>query len=139
MPTIVHFDGPADDLFRARKYHSELCGWNLYTAPGFPDFFLMETSGLDRKSSNGGGTGKRGSPDKRIRIDIGIPDIDEYKERGRELDGTGVVPEMSVPAFGYPAICMDTEVYLFGLLQVNAGPAQIIRSNHGGRIGKCEG
>ncbi|MDD1708863.1 MAG: hypothetical protein LUQ33_06820 [Methanoregulaceae archaeon] len=67
----------------------------------------METSGLDGKCSNDGGMEKRVSPDKRIMIDIDIPDIDEYKGRGIELDGTVVIPEMSVPAFGYHTICMD--------------------------------
>lgn len=29
MPTIVHFDIPADDVERAKKFYSDLFGWKI--------------------------------------------------------------------------------------------------------------
>ena len=34
MPTIVHFDMPADDIERAKKFYSELFGWKIERMPG---------------------------------------------------------------------------------------------------------
>ena len=34
MPTIVHFEIPADDVDRAKKFYSELFGWKMEKWPG---------------------------------------------------------------------------------------------------------
>jgi hypothetical protein len=117
MPTIVHFDVPADDLTRARKFYSELFGWNFIAPPGFPDYYLIETTGLDGRPATGGGMGKRGNPAQRMMNYIGIPEINEYVSRVKHLGGSVVLPRSTVPGFGYLAICTDTEGNPFGLWQ----------------------
>ncbi|MDD1705689.1 MAG: VOC family protein [Methanoregulaceae archaeon] len=121
MPTIVHFDVPADDPSRAREFYSGLFLWNFIAPPGFPDYYLIETQGLDGTPSIGGGLGKRRSPDQRILNYLGIPAIDDYAARVKQLGGFVVVPKMSVPGFGYLAICSDTEGNLSGLWQDDPG------------------
>ncbi len=117
MPTIVHFDVPADDVERARKFYAELFDWKFFAPPGFPDFYLVETTDQDGRSSLGGGLGKRGSPDQGIMNYIGVPSIEEYGERIRLLGGRVLVPKMTVPGFGFMAVCTDTEGNRFGLWQ----------------------
>jgi hypothetical protein len=122
MPTIVHFDVPADDLtragkLRAGKFYSELFGWNFIAPPGFPDYYLMETTGLDGRPATGGGMGKRGNPDQRMMNYIGIPEINEYVSRVKQLGGSVVLPGTTVPGFGYIAICTNTEGNPFRLWQ----------------------
>ena len=34
MPTIVHFEIPADDVERSRKFYSDLFGWKIEKFPG---------------------------------------------------------------------------------------------------------
>jgi uncharacterized protein len=34
MPTIVHFEIPADDEERSKKFHSDLFGWKIEKWPG---------------------------------------------------------------------------------------------------------
>ena len=34
MPTIVHFDIPADDVGRSRKFYTDLFGWKIEKWPG---------------------------------------------------------------------------------------------------------
>ncbi len=34
MPTIVHFEIPADDVDRAKKFYSDLFGWKMERWPG---------------------------------------------------------------------------------------------------------
>jgi len=121
MPTIVHFDLPGEDLLRAKKFYSELFGWKLIAPPGFPDYYLIETTDLEGKPATGGGIGKRGSPDQRIMKYIGIPSIDEYSAKVKHLGGSLVLPKMAVPGFGFLAICTDTEGNTFGLWQEDPG------------------
>jgi uncharacterized protein len=33
MPTIVHFDIPADDVERAKKFYTDLFGWKIEKWP----------------------------------------------------------------------------------------------------------
>jgi len=34
MPTIVHFEIPADDVERSKKFYSDLFGWKIEKWPG---------------------------------------------------------------------------------------------------------
>jgi len=120
MPTIVHFDLPAEDLVRAKKFYTELFGWKFVAPPGFPDYYLIETTGLDGKQATGGGMGKRGSPEQRIMNYMGVPSVDDYSARVKQLGGSVVLPKMAVPGFGYLAVCTDTEGNTFGLWQEDA-------------------
>jgi predicted enzyme related to lactoylglutathione lyase len=117
MPTIVHFDLPADDLPRAKKFYAELFGWNFVAPPGFQDFYLIETADLGGKPALGGGMGKRGSPDQRIMNYIGVTSIEEYCKKIERLGGKVIITKMIVPKFGFMAVCRDTEDNSFGLWQ----------------------
>lgn len=121
MPTIVHFDLPADDTERAKKFYSKLFGWNFVAPAGFSDFYLIETTDLEGKPALGGGMGKRGSPDQRIMNYIGVPSLEEYCRKVEQLGGKVIIPKMTVPKFGCMAVCRDTESNLFGLWQDDPG------------------
>jgi predicted enzyme related to lactoylglutathione lyase len=117
MPTIVHFDVPADDPGRARQFYSDLFGWKFQAPPGFSDYYIVETKDLEGGPGIGGGLGKRGSPDQHIMNYIGVPSVDEYLEKVKSLGGSVILQKMPVPGFGHLAICMDTEGNPFGLWQ----------------------
>jgi predicted enzyme related to lactoylglutathione lyase len=114
MPTIVHFDIPADDLERARNFYKSLFGWKIEQPPGFP-YYLIETSALEGKPGVGGGMGQRQQPDEQIKQFFGVESIDTYMEKVEALGGSIVAPRMTVPGWGYLAVCRDTEQNLFGL------------------------
>ena len=123
MPTIVHFDIASDNPQRARQFYESLFGWNFQSPPGMTDYYLFETENLDGNKSVGGGLGKRGDPSQKITAYIGVDAIDEYSRKVEELGGKVVQSKMSVPGWGYLAICIDTEGNTFGLWQddKNAG------------------
>lgn len=77
MPTIVHFDLPADDPGRARQFYSDLFGWKFEAPPGFSDYYMVETGDLEGRPGIGDGLGKRESPEQRIMNYIGVPSVDE--------------------------------------------------------------
>lgn len=116
MATIVHFDVPADEPERAKKFYGDLFGWKFNSIPGM-DFHFIETSSADGKIGVPGGLTKRMGPGPGIMNYIGVDSLDEQMKKVEGLGGKVIRPKMAVPGFGYLAICQDTEGNLFGLWQ----------------------
>ncbi|HDS45887.1 MAG TPA: VOC family protein [Methanomicrobia archaeon] len=114
MPTIVHFDIPADDPERAKKFYEELFGWKIEQTPGFP-YYLIETTDLEGNPGVGGGMGPRQKPNEQITQFFGVESIAASVKKVEALGGSVVAPRMPVPGWGYLAVCRDTEQNLFGL------------------------
>ncbi|AAM29928.1 VOC family protein [Methanosarcina mazei] len=117
MPTIVHFDIPADDSERAKNFYSRLFGWKFEKPLETMDYYLIETEGPEGESGLGGGLRKREGADQRIMNYIGVPSVDEYLEKVEKLGGRVLMPKIAIPGWGHLAICMDTENNAFGLWQ----------------------
>jgi predicted enzyme related to lactoylglutathione lyase len=116
MPTIAHFDLPADELGRAKKFYEKLFGWKFTSVPGMPmPYYLIETKDLKGKASVGGGLGPRGAPDQKIVNYIGVKSVEEDMAKVKKLGGKIIMPKAPVPGWGYLAICTDTEGNTFGL------------------------
>src|SRR5512137_2720012 len=107
MPSIVHFEIPADDLKRAKEFYSNLFGWKIESMSGM-DYMMIDTFGP------GGGMMKRMHPDQQITDYFGVPSIDEYAAKVEKLGGKVIVPKMAVPGMGYFVLCLDTEKNVFG-------------------------
>ena len=117
MPTVVHFDIAADDPERAKQFYEGLFGWKMEKPPGMTDYYLVETENLNGERGVGGGLGKRGEPGQRITSYFGVSSVDEYCVRIEKLGGKVLRPKMTVPGWGYLAVCIDTEGNMFGLWQ----------------------
>jgi predicted enzyme related to lactoylglutathione lyase len=119
MPTIVHFDLPADDPERARAFYEELFNWRFEFLPTPMPYYLIETTDLNGNPGIGGGMAKRGAPEQVISNYIGVESIDECIEKVVKLGGKIFLPKTPVPAWGYLAVCLDTENNTFGLWEEN--------------------
>lgn len=115
MPTIVHFDIPADDPERAKSFYARLFGWKFEKPVETMEYYLVETEDLEGKSGVGGGLGKRGTADQRMVNYIGVSSMNEYLLKVEEFGGKVLMPKTAVPGWGYLALCMDTENNTFGL------------------------
>ena len=117
MPTIVHFEIPVDDIQRARKFYSELFGWEIKDS-GMPgtEYFSVMTTG---ENPVHGGMMKRQQPQQQISPYIDIPSVDDYEAKIKELGGTILMAKSPVPGMGYFAMCMDTEGNVFGIWEEN--------------------
>jgi predicted enzyme related to lactoylglutathione lyase len=120
MPAIVHFDVPADDPERAKKFYAALLGWKFESFPEM-QYNLISTTNLDGTPGVGGGLGKRMDPSQRIMNYFGVASIDAAMKDVARLGGRLISPKMAVPGMGYLANCMDTEGNAFGLWEENAG------------------
>ena len=123
-PTIVHFEIPADDVERARKFYSTLFGWKIERAEvkvdgDTMDYWMISTSGdNNEKSSLGGGLMKRKDPQQPNLNYLGVPSIDEYSKKVENLGGKVLMPKTKVEGYGFFAVCSDTENNSFALWEI---------------------
>jgi uncharacterized protein len=114
MPTIVHFDVPAEDIERAKKFYSALLGWKFESFPKM-QYNLITTTNLDGTLGVGGGMGKRMEPSQRMMNYFGVSSIDAAMKQVKNLGGSILSKKMAVPQMGYLVNCVDTEGNAFGL------------------------
>ena len=122
MPTIVHFEVPADDVERSRKFYSDLFGWKIEKWPGMEsgmDYWIINTTDNEGGKAVGGGMMKRQNPQQGITNFIDVTSVDEYSAKVQSLGGKIVAPKQAVPTMGFFAVCLDTENNTFGIWETN--------------------
>ena len=118
MPTIVHFEVPADDVERSRKFYSDLFGWKMEKWPGMESgmyYWIINTTDNEGGKAVGGGMMKRQNPQQGITNFIDVTSVDEYSAKVQSLGGKIVAPKQAVPTMGFFAVCMDTEKNVFAV------------------------
>jgi uncharacterized protein len=118
MPSIVHFEIPADDIERARKFYGDLFGWKIEKA-GPMDYWMINTKQSETDPGIDGGLMPRQSPQQTPVNYIDVPSVDEYTAKVESLGGKVGMPKTAVPQIGYFAICLDTENNPFGIWEDN--------------------
>jgi predicted enzyme related to lactoylglutathione lyase len=112
---ITHIEFPADDLSRARRFYSELFGWELGEMPEFPDYLLFRFDGIE---ASGGAIGLRGkTTGEQLRVYIEVDDIDDVLARVPDLDGVVVTPRTEIQGQGWYAVIIDSEGSELGLFE----------------------
>jgi uncharacterized protein len=134
MPTIVHFEIPANDIGRAKKFYNDLFGWKIEKWPGTEDnssqltspvtgqsieYWMVITTDDKGNKALGGGMMKRQMPEHQVTNYIGVESVDEYSSKVKELAGKVVAPKHAVPEMGYFALCIDTENNSFAIWESN--------------------
>ncbi|HOT93641.1 MAG TPA: VOC family protein [Methanoregulaceae archaeon] len=121
MPTIVHFDLPADDIGRAQSFYASLFGWTFERYAGPIEYYAIGTTNDDGTPGIGGGMGPRGAPGQQMMNYIGVPSVADYLARVEGLGGAVLLPRTTIPSIGYLAVCRDTEGNAFGLFEEDPG------------------
>ena len=122
MATIVHFEIPADDVERAKKFYGELFGWKIekFTGPTPMEYWMIMTGKEEGKMGIDGGMMQRQHPQQQTIVYIDVPSVDEYLGKVKILGGQVVFPRTAIPGMGYFAVCLDPENNGFGLWENNA-------------------
>ena len=123
MKKVVHFEIPADDLERAKKFYS-IFDWQLQDWP-MPDgsvYVGATTSETDTTTYQpkepgaiNGGIVLRDQYSKTPSITINVPSADEYIEKVKAAGGSVVKTKELIEGMGYYAYVSDTEGNLLGL------------------------
>jgi len=120
--TIVHFEIPADDVEKLRKFYSELFGWKVEKMPGPMDYWTIETVPVDEKGMPirhgvNGGMMKRQQPEHKPVNYIAVESVDEYAKKIKTLGGKVLVPKMEIPGIGWWALALDPEGNQFAIFE----------------------
>jgi predicted enzyme related to lactoylglutathione lyase len=121
MPTIQHFEIPADDVDRAQKFYKNIFGWDMQkkSNPENPekDYWHFETKDDDGNKGIGGGMMKRQSPHHTVTNYVTVSSIDEYSTKLENAGGKVIIPKTEIPDMGFYLIFLDTENNMFGLFE----------------------
>jgi predicted enzyme related to lactoylglutathione lyase len=124
--TIVHFEIPANDIEKLKKFYQTLFGWKFQKYPGPTTYYLVETVPVDDKMNpvragvNGGLYCKKDAQDPVNVMQmnyIGVESIEEYSTKIEKLGGKIKFPKMEIPGLGWWALAIDPEGNTFGLLE----------------------
>jgi predicted enzyme related to lactoylglutathione lyase len=121
MYPAIHFEMPAKDNDRVRKFYESVFGWQItQLSPDMEDFLLAFTTETDerdrmpkRLGAINGGFYKRTKADQQTKITILVDDIREVLKRIKAAGGKLVEGDQGeldeVPGVGLFATFMDTE------------------------------
>ncbi len=125
--TIVHFEIPANDIEKLRKFYGDLFGWRIEKYPGPTVYYMLETVPVDEKTMmpirlgvNGGLYVKKDAamPELAKPINyISVESVEEYSKKVEALGGKIVVPKMEITGLGWWALALDPEGNAFGMLE----------------------
>jgi hypothetical protein len=122
LPSVVHFEIPADDVERAKKFYSGLFGWKIERWEGLKnDYWLIDSSDSMNKATISGGIIKRQAPGHPFMNYIGVDSIDASLEKAVKLGGKVALPKQVVPGVGAFAAFIDSENNIIGLHQMEKG------------------
>ncbi|VXB71445.1 Glyoxalase [Arthrobacter sp. 9AX] len=121
MGGVVHFEIPADDQERAKKFYQEALGWRIDPVPGM-DYNMVVTTPMDESTGqptqpgaiNGGMMARDGQITNPV-ITVDVPDIDATLRTVEQLGGSVVMPKNEIPGMGFFAYFKDPENNVMGL------------------------
>ena len=111
--SIVHFEIPADDVERAKKFYQEALGWKI-SDPWNMMYWLVETKEKGGEGINGG-LMKRMHPNHPFMNYIAVDSIDEALQKVEAAGGKVALPKKEIaPGMGRIAAFTDTEGNVLG-------------------------
>lgn len=124
MKKVVHFEIPADNIDRAKKFYGEIFGWQLQDWPMADGSVYVgaRTVAVDEQTfmpkepgAINGGIVKRDQYVKTPQVTVNVPSIDEYLEKIKAAGGSVIKPKQNIEGMGYYAYAADSEGNLLGL------------------------
>jgi predicted enzyme related to lactoylglutathione lyase len=121
MPTVQHFEIPADDVERASKFYTMVFEWNMQKLanPEDPskDYWFFDTKDENGNKGIGGGLMKRQAPEHSVTNYITVPSVDDYVSKIEKAGGKVIMPKTEIPEMGFILVFLDTENNMFGLYE----------------------
>ncbi len=120
MDKVAHFEIPADDMARAKKFYRTVFGWDMTDVPGM-DYTMVTTVpvGEDRMPKESGaingGMETRKYPGHAPVIVINVPSVDDYLKKVEANGGKVFVQKKQVGDMGFYARVTDTEGNVIGI------------------------
>ena len=122
MDKVVHFEIPADDLSRAKKFYNTVFGWKASDVPEMEYVMLGTTesdeNGMPRQpGAINGGMMKRQESLKHPVVTIDVESIDDALSKVKKNGGQVVREKLPIGDMGFTAYIRDSEGNVIGLWQ----------------------
>ena len=121
MPTVQHFEIPADDVERAIKFYKGVFDWTIQKLanPEDPskDYWFFDTKDENGNKGIGGGLMKRQAPEHSVTNYITVSSVDDYTSKIEDAGGKVIMPKTEIPDMGFIIVFLDTEKNMFGLYE----------------------
>jgi uncharacterized protein len=119
--TLVHFEIPADDVDKLKKFYSSVFGWNTVDIPQM-EYVMLQTVPTDEKGmlkepGINGGLYKRTSKEQVPVNYVNVESVDDFIERAIKNGGKLLAPKTHVPTVGDIAWIADPEGNPVGLIR----------------------
>ena len=90
--TIIHFEIPADNVEKIRKFYVDLFGWKITKLPGDMEYYTIETVPMNEKGNLqgpgvNGGLYKKEQPQQHPLNYIYVESVVEYSKKVAALGG----------------------------------------------------
>lgn len=120
--TINHFEIPANDVEKMRKFYSEIFGWKIEKVPDM-EYYSITTVPMDEKGNLlrpgvNGGLYKRDRPEQQPINYVNVESAEEYSKKIADSGGKILIAKTEIPGMGWFAIAQDPEGNVFGLFEV---------------------
>ena len=124
MDRVVHFEIPAEDVERAKKFYSENFGWNLKQLGAEMGHYVLVQTGPtdehgmpeDRGFINGGLMQRDASATSPVLV-IAVSDADQAVEKVKRSGGKLVGEILDIPGVGRYARVQDSEGNVIGVIK----------------------
>ena len=123
MPNpIVHFEIPADDVQRAKKFYETAFGWKI-SDPWNMNYFLVETRTEGEVGINGGLLPRKNAGQPFMNY-IQVDSIEDALKKVEDAGGTVAMPKAEIgQGMGWIAAFKDTEGNILGFHQSGKRPS----------------
>ncbi len=121
MDKVQHFEIPAEDIERAKRFYGEVFGWKLQDVPGM-EYVMADTVETDENRQPMGGTNggliKKNSIHARMTsVTVTVDDIDSTVREVVKRGGKLLKEKQKFLEIGIVAYVEDTEGNVLGLWQ----------------------
>jgi len=122
LDKVVHFEIPADNLARAKKFYSTVFGWKIDDYPEMQYSIVRtvdsEENGTPKEAGAiNGGMLERQDPVRAPVVTISVDNMDQATATIERNGGKIIRPKMAVGEMGFAAYFRDTEGNVIGLWQ----------------------
>jgi predicted enzyme related to lactoylglutathione lyase len=109
MPTLCHFEIPADDIDKIRTFYAKLFDWGMEKTDLENEYWTFKTKKLNGEEGISGAIEQQHSPQQAITCNFCVGSIEQYSAKIKELGGKVFIEKTAVPGKGYYAYCLDPE------------------------------
>lgn len=124
MNPVVHFEMPAEDKARVKKFYENVFGWQMtQLGAEMGDYLLATTSPVDKdnmhleKGAINGGFYNKGKDGTVPHLVIAVPDLKKSMQTVNQAGGQTLGEPVNIPGIGQFAMFTDSEGNKVGMLQ----------------------